>query len=321
MEEKGRPEYMPTIRAILRMLQGADAPQDSANSQAGQIESSLIRALLSLHEKPNFDDIVSTSNDSSQTLAHLSVLFGYISLLKHLVDWRIDLTIADISGLTALHCAYLKEDQESIRILLSAGASPSVKDKLGRVPRDLAPVGSDLVNGVEEEIGTGVGSLPIEHPTDQEVPLGEQHNALEAEEEYGSGPGGSEYESSTPNKNRRTGRGPQTPDPDLPTSITNNTNRLLIPRDRYLDTNPSCGFTSPTFRAYRNYFMVELREILLMIGMGCRKAASWGPRARNIMQFDFIVEIPEKTGERKLIRNTRESLPAVTWVSLGIEHL
>ena len=317
MEEKGRPEYTPTIQAVLRMLQGEDGPQDSANSQADQIETSLIQAMLSLSEKPNFDDIVSTSNDSSQTLAHLSVLFGYISLLKHLVDSRIDLTIADTSGLTALHCAYLKEDRESIRILLSAGASPSVEDKLGRVPRDLAPVGSDLVNGVEEEIGTGVGSLPIEDSTDQEVPLGEQHNTPAAKEEYSSGHGGSKYESTTPDKERRTGWGPQSPDPDPPTSITNNTNRLLIPRDRYLDRNPSCGFTSPTFPAYRHYFMVELREILLMIGMECRKAASWGPRARDLIQFAFIVEISEKTAKRNLRRN---SIPAVPWVSLEIEQ-
>ena len=144
--------------------------------------------------------------------------------------------------------------------------------------------------------------------------MGEQHNAPKVEEEYGSG---HEYESSTPNKDRRTGRGPQTPDPDPPTSVTNNTNRLLIPRDRYLDRNSSCGFTSPTLRAYRNYFMVELREILLMIGMECRKAASWGPRARDLIQFAFIVEIPEKTAKRNLRRN---SIPAVPWVSLEIEQ-
>ena len=38
MEEKGRPEYKPTIQAVLRMLQGDNAAQDNANSQAGQIE-------------------------------------------------------------------------------------------------------------------------------------------------------------------------------------------------------------------------------------------------------------------------------------------
>jgi len=195
MEEKGRPEYNPMIQALLTMLQGDHAPQDSANSQAGQIESSLLRALSSLREKPNFDGIVSTSNDSSQTLAHLSVLYGYKSLLRHLVEWRIDLRVADISGLTALHCAYLKEDRESIRILLRGGAAPSIEDRLGRLPRDLAPEGSDLANWLEGEIGTGVGPPPIE--IDEEIALGEQFTALEAEEEHDndSGHGGSDSES------------------------------------------------------------------------------------------------------------------------------
>jgi len=120
-------------------------PQEiSGNSQAGQIERNIVKILQSLREKSDFDNIVSTCDDSNRTLAHLSVQFGYIYLLKYLVEWRIDLKVADVSGLTALHCAYLKGDRESIRILLRAGASPSVKDKLGRLPRDLAPEGLDL---------------------------------------------------------------------------------------------------------------------------------------------------------------------------------
>ena len=118
----------------------AEQPQkDSGNSQANRIEASVIKALQSLRKKFDFDDIVSTTDDSNRTLAHLSVQFGYIVLLKHLVEWKIDLTVADVSGLTALHRAYLKGDQESIRILLRAGAPVDVTDKLGRIPRDLLP--------------------------------------------------------------------------------------------------------------------------------------------------------------------------------------
>ena len=197
MEEKRRPEYTPTIQALLRMLQGDHAPQGSNNLEAGQIESYLLKALLSLSEKPNFDDIVSTRNDDSQTLAHLSVLYGYISLLSRLVEWKIDLTVADINGLTALHCACLKEDRESIRILLSGGAPPSVEDKLGKRPIDLLPEGSDLADLLEGEIGIREGSPPIEHPMDHEIALGEQFTVLEAEEEHchDSGHGGSDVSS------------------------------------------------------------------------------------------------------------------------------
>ena len=52
MEEKGRPEYTPTIRAIVRMLEGGSASQGSGNSQDAQIETSILAALLSLREKP-----------------------------------------------------------------------------------------------------------------------------------------------------------------------------------------------------------------------------------------------------------------------------
>ena len=196
MEEQGRPEYTPTIQALLRILQGDHAPQPAGNSQKGQIELSLMNALLSLRENPNFIDIVSTTNNSSQTLAHLSILYGYISLLRHLVEWKIDLTVADISGLTALHCAYLKEDRESIRILLKGGASPSIEDKLGRCPKDMAPEGSELADGLEGEIAAGEGSPPIEHPMDQEIALGEQYIVPEAEAEWENKPryGGSDSE-------------------------------------------------------------------------------------------------------------------------------
>jgi len=139
----------------------------SGTHQAGQVESSVIKRLQSLREKSGFRTIVSTTDDSSQTLAHLSARFGYISLLQHLVEWEIDLTVADVSGLTALHWAYLKGDWESARILLWADAPQGVKDKLGRLPRDLAPEGSGLEGldfvwrsvfgwNIAQDIGTSV---------------------------------------------------------------------------------------------------------------------------------------------------------------------
>jgi hypothetical protein len=203
IERKKQSELTPILRALLTTLQGDRAPKDSDNPQAGEIEPSLVNALLPLRDEPNFVDMVSTSNDSSQTLAHLSVLYGYITLLERLVEWKIDLTVADISGLTALHCAYLKEDRESIRILLGGGASSSIEDKLGRRPRDMLPEGSDLADLSDEEIGRREGSLPIEYPMDREIALGEQYTVLEAAEEQGndSGHGGSDSGSDASSNN------------------------------------------------------------------------------------------------------------------------
>ena len=108
------------------------------------IETGLVAALTSLQSQPNFPETVSTTNDWGQTLAHLSIIHGYPYLLGHLVDWHINLAIADANGLTALHYAYMKSDSESVRILRRGGASDSVVDKLGRRPLDLLSSAIDI---------------------------------------------------------------------------------------------------------------------------------------------------------------------------------
>ena len=138
-QDPGNPKDGQMVSSILELL---------LLSQAEHIKLSFLKGLLSLRTKTNFGDIVATRNNSNQTLAHISVLNNYISLLKQLVEWRIDFTVADVSGFTALHSAYQKEDRESIRILLRGGAFTAIADKLGRFPRDLAPKGSDLADWV-----------------------------------------------------------------------------------------------------------------------------------------------------------------------------
>jgi ankyrin repeat protein len=105
------------------------------------IEIDLVEALRCLQVRPNFQEIVSTTNNWGQTLAHLSIFYGYLSLLHSLVDWRISLTIADGNGFTALHYAYMKGDLDCVRILRRGGAPETVMDKLGRTPLDLQPEG------------------------------------------------------------------------------------------------------------------------------------------------------------------------------------
>ena len=70
----------------------------------------------------NFDELVSITNDYNQTLAHFAVTFGYPKLLRRLVEWEIDLTIADVNRLTALDCAYRGGEKAVIELLLNAGA-------------------------------------------------------------------------------------------------------------------------------------------------------------------------------------------------------
>lgn len=101
------------------------------------IETGLVAALTQVQSQPNFPEVVSTTNNWGQSLAHLSIIHSYPYLLSCLVDWHINLAIADANGLTALHYAYMKGDSESVRILRRGGASDSAVDRLGRKPTDL----------------------------------------------------------------------------------------------------------------------------------------------------------------------------------------
>ena len=117
-----------------RPLRGGEAGLDD-------IETAIIQALAPLQNTQDCGAIISKTNDYKQTLAHFAVLFGYTNLLRRLMGWNIDLTIADVNGFTALHCAYNKGDRALVDLLLENGASETVLDALGRAPSHLMPEG------------------------------------------------------------------------------------------------------------------------------------------------------------------------------------
>jgi hypothetical protein len=135
----------PNIDQVLQRC--LNARGDTTNAQASQgdhigqkaIERVASQTLMSLSGSFGFSKLISTVNEYNQTLAHLSVVLGFHSLLRRLIEWDIDLEIADVNGLTALHFAYLKGDPSSVEILQWGGASELVQDKLGRFPEDLGP--------------------------------------------------------------------------------------------------------------------------------------------------------------------------------------
>ena len=106
-----------------------------------EIELEIFQILAPLRNTPDFGEHISKTNDYKQTLAHFAVVFGYINLLNRLVGWNIDLTIADVNGFTALHCAYKMGDIVCVDLLLENGASETVLDALGRAPPHLMPEG------------------------------------------------------------------------------------------------------------------------------------------------------------------------------------
>jgi hypothetical protein len=175
------PEFAPVLQALFTALSAPQGNQIPQGRSQNPIETGLVHALKRIQERPNFREIVSTTNEYSQTLAHLAILYDYPSLLRHLVDWCIDLAISDVNGLTALHCAYMKDDLHGVQILRSGGAPEAAKDKLGRIPSDLQPEGFGRGFDIDAEV-----RLP-ENAIDEQVELGGQFGALDLDEDKDSG--------------------------------------------------------------------------------------------------------------------------------------
>ena len=134
------------------------------------LEDISVHFLCTYSTQPNWKQIVSTCNDYGQTLAHMAVTFGYLRLLQHLIRWQIDLTAVDSTGLTALHYAYLFQQEECARLLIQSGVDQFILDDLGRSPSDLDPPLEDRLRSIMEEDSTNSadGASPNEYGT--EVP-------------------------------------------------------------------------------------------------------------------------------------------------------
>jgi hypothetical protein len=195
----------PVLQALLTALSGPQRTPGLPGGSRGAgprdypIETGLIEALSCLQERSNFHEIVSTTNDYNQTLAHLSIFYDYPSLLSRLVEWRIDLTIADVNGFTALHCAYMKGDPESVRILRRGGAPETATDRLGRTPSELQPdgwegFGSDIGLDAEVVPGLDTGLYPATDDVDDQLALSLQYSALYDDDDGDLGHGQSDLE-------------------------------------------------------------------------------------------------------------------------------
>jgi len=122
-------------------LHDATRPDQSTSQNssigAGETERWTIQFLASLANSPGWENTVSLVNEHHQTLAHLAVLFRYPTLLAKVAQWGIDVDVQDVNGFTALHCAYLCEDFDSVRVLKGYGADEDIQDSLGRRPLDM----------------------------------------------------------------------------------------------------------------------------------------------------------------------------------------
>ena len=192
-------ESSPEVAAVLGVLSKKLKKQNSegngkqaqrgGEAQDNEIETAIIQALAPLQNTLHFDRLISKTNDYNQTLAHFAVLFGYITLLRRLVEWKIDLSIADVNGLTVLHWAYEKGDRASVDLLLENGASETALDPLGRAPPHLMPDGfdssDDYDTGTISDDQSGLEELLDGISLSQRDDLG--HEALDPDDEMSVG--------------------------------------------------------------------------------------------------------------------------------------
>ena len=149
-----------------RAVQPAQPTSQFFSIGAGELEGWTIRFLASLADTPGWEDTVSLVNEHHQTLAHLAVLFRYTALLKQVAQWGIDVDVQDVNGFTALHCAYLCGDLDSVWVLKGYGADEDIQDNLGRRPLDMhIPSTNDLGRGSPSSDCT---SSSIQGPNDSE---------------------------------------------------------------------------------------------------------------------------------------------------------
>jgi len=106
------------------------------------METWTLQFFASVADSSGWENTVSLVNEHRQTLAHPAVLFQYPTLLEKVTQWGIDVDIQEVNGFTALHCAYLYGDSDSVRVLKGNGADEDIQDNLGRQPLDMYTPGT-----------------------------------------------------------------------------------------------------------------------------------------------------------------------------------
>jgi hypothetical protein len=147
------PQFLQNVSPAGRELLHHETRPGQPTSQlseigVGELEGWTLQFLTSLSHTPNWKRTVSLVNEYHQTLAHLAVLFRYTTLLEKVAQWGIDVDVQDVNGFTALHCAYLCGDLDSVGILKGYRADEDIEDNLGRRPLDMyIPSTNDLGKG------------------------------------------------------------------------------------------------------------------------------------------------------------------------------
>ena len=150
-----------TTNASASITQEHDEDLIAHDFLANGLEGLYIRVLSAYSRAADWKQTVSLQNEYGQTLAHMSVMLGYLRLLGSLVEWGIDLNLADLNGSTALHYAFLFNEVTCAVSLIRSGADQLALDALGRSPWNLNPSLVDEVTSGLCGVSKVEGSLSV----------------------------------------------------------------------------------------------------------------------------------------------------------------
>ena len=157
----------PSLNTRATHLDNREREEIPTRLEEVDLEDISVHFLSTYSTHPDWKQIISIHNDYGQTLAHISVAFGYFRLLQRLFGWQIDLTLVDSMGLTALHYAYLFKQEECAKFLIHSGVDQFVLDDLGRSPSDLDPsLEVELRSIMEIDSGSADGASPNQYDTE-----------------------------------------------------------------------------------------------------------------------------------------------------------
>jgi len=144
-------QYLQSVTSTLLGQGGINtqAVENYSVLKVEELEEISIHFLSYYCKTEEWRNTISSCNKHGQTLAHISVMLGYLNLLRHLVAWGIDLNITDWQGSTALHYAFLCKKKECATFLIHSGVDELTLDELGRSPWVLNP---SLVNEVTSRL-------------------------------------------------------------------------------------------------------------------------------------------------------------------------
>jgi len=142
IQEKGYPEFTPTLRTLLTSLNGPQSyrvPEEElrrAGPRDDPIGTGRMEALSCPQAPPNIV-YTTTYYNHNHMHAHPSIFYGHPSPMGRHIDWCINLIMADVNGLTAFECTYMKVNLDRVRILRARGVLVAMVDELGRTHLDL----------------------------------------------------------------------------------------------------------------------------------------------------------------------------------------